>query len=86
MVLSSKGGIMPPLPYDQSRNIWRAIDASLKRLKVDSIDLWHIHRPDILAHPQEVARALDDAVRAGKIRTGGEQLHPAIRLRRCSTS
>lgn len=72
MVLASKGGIRPPLPYDQSREyLTEAIDASLKRLRTEVIDLYHIHRPDILAHPQEVARALDDAVNAGKIRALG---------------
>ena len=72
MVLATKGGIMPPLPYDQSGEYLRsAIDASLARLKTDSIDLYQIHRPDILAHPQEVARVLDDAVASGKIRTLG---------------
>ncbi len=72
MVLATKGGIMPPLPYDQSGEyLCSAIDASLTRLKTDSIDLYQIHRPDILAHPQEVARVLDDAVAAGKIRTLG---------------
>ena len=72
MVLATKGGIMPPLPYDQSREYLNAaIDASLRRLKTDVIDLWQIHRPDILAHPQEVARTLDAAVAAGKIRTLG---------------
>lgn len=72
MVLASKGGIMPPLPYDQSAAyLSSAIDASLQRLKTGTIDLYQIHRPDILAHPQEVARTLDDAVNAGKIRTLG---------------
>ncbi len=72
MVLASKGGIMPPLPYDQSAAyLASAIDASLKRLRTETIDLYQIHRPDILAHPQEVARTLDDAVKAGKIRTLG---------------
>jgi predicted oxidoreductase len=72
MVLATKGGIMPPLPYDQSADYLRkAIDISLTRLKVDSVDLWQIHRPDILAHPQEVARVLDDAVASGKVRTLG---------------
>ena len=68
MVLASKGGILPPLPYDQSPTYLQgAIEASLRRLRTDRIDLYQIHRPDILAHPQEVARVLDDAVRAGKI-------------------
>ena len=72
MVLATKGGIRPPLPYDQSpAYLAEAIDASLTRLKVDTIDLWQVHRPDILAHPQEVASALDAAVASGKIRSLG---------------
>ncbi|HEX7858255.1 MAG TPA: aldo/keto reductase [Sphingobium sp.] len=72
MVLATKGGILPPLPYDQSTAyLNKAIDDSLRRLKTESIDLWQVHRPDILTHPQEVARALEDAVAAGKIRTLG---------------
>lgn len=72
MVLASKGGIRPPLPYDQSPEyLAEAIDASLRRLQVDTIDLYQIHRPDILAHPQEVARALEDAMTAGKVRSLG---------------
>ena len=72
MVLATKGGILPPLPYDQSADyLKKAIDDSLRRLKVDSVDLWQIHRPDILAHPQETARVLDDAVASGKIRALG---------------
>jgi predicted oxidoreductase len=68
MVLATKGGIRPPLPYDQSAAyVAEAIDTSLRRLRVEHIDLWQVHRPDILVHPQELARALDDAVRAGKV-------------------
>lgn len=72
MVLASKGGIMPPLPYDQSAAyLSAAVDASLRRMRVETIDLYQIHRPDILTHPQEVARTLEDAVAAGKIRSLG---------------
>jgi predicted oxidoreductase len=72
MVLATKGGILPPLPYDQSADYLRkAIDDSLRRLQVDSVDLWQIHRPDILAHPQETARVLDDAVASGKVKALG---------------
>lgn len=68
MVLASKGGIIIGVPYDSSGEyIGAAIDASLKRLGVDHLDLWQIHRPDILTHPQEMARALENAVTAGKI-------------------
>ncbi|NLR41251.1 aldo/keto reductase [Novosphingobium sp. ERW19] len=72
VVLATKGGILPPLPYDQSRDYLRsAIEDSLRRLQTDVIDLWQIHRPDILAHPHETARVLDDAVAAGKVRALG---------------
>lgn len=68
IVLATKGGIRPPLPYDQSAAWLReAIDASLRRLRTDRLDLYQIHRPDLLAHPQDVARVLDDAVAAGKL-------------------
>ncbi len=72
VVLATKGGILPPLPYDQSRDYLRtAIEDSLRRLQTDVIDLWQIHRPDILAHPHETARVLDDAVASGKVRALG---------------
>ncbi|MFY7836900.1 MAG: aldo/keto reductase [Novosphingobium sp.] len=72
MVLATKGGILPPLPYDQSADYLRkAIEDSLRRLKTDVIDLWQVHRPDILAHPHETARVLDDAVSSGKVRALG---------------
>lgn len=72
IVLATKGGIMPPLPYDQSAAyLSAAIDASLSRLGVERVELYQIHRPDILTHPQEVARTLADAVAAGKIASVG---------------
>ena len=72
IVLATKGGIMPPLPYDQSdAYLTGALDASLKRLGVDRIELYQIHRPDILTHPHEVARTLENAISAGKIATIG---------------
>jgi predicted oxidoreductase len=68
MVLASKGGIVIGTPYDSSRAyIAAAIDASLTRLGVDHIDLWQVHRPDILTHPAELAAALEAAKSAGKI-------------------
>jgi predicted oxidoreductase len=68
MVLATKGGIVIGTPYDSSASyIGQAIDASLQRLGVEQIDLWQIHRPDILTHPQEVASALEKARVQGKI-------------------
>jgi predicted oxidoreductase len=72
MVLATKGGIIPPTPYNSSAEyLTKAIDDSLVRLQTDRIDLWQIHRPDILTHPQEIARTIEDAHKAGKIRAFG---------------
>jgi len=72
MVLATKGGITPPVPYDSSRDyLMAALDKSLRRLRTDRIDLYQIHRPDIVAHPQEVARTLEDMVAEGKVRAVG---------------
>ena len=72
MILATKGGIIPPAPYDSSGGyLGEAIDKSLTRLQTDRIDLWQIHRPDILTHPQEIARVIEDAHKAGKIRAFG---------------
>ena len=68
MVLASKGGIRIGVPYDSSPGyIVHAVEASLRRLGVERIDLWQIHRPDLLAHPAETAAALDALVEEGKI-------------------
>ncbi len=71
-VLSSKGGIIPGVPYDSSAGyLMSACEASLRRLRTDTIDLYQIHRPDLLAHPQEIADALSRLRDAGKIRAAG---------------
>jgi len=76
MVLATKGGIMPPIPYDSSDAYLRsAVDASLGRLGVDVIDLYQIHRPDMFAHPAQVAATLADLVADGKIRAIGVSNH-----------
>lgn len=72
MVLATKGGIRPPTPYDSSpAYLAEACDASLRRLGVDVIDLYQVHRPDLLAHPAAVAEALDGLVAAGKVKALG---------------
>ncbi len=72
MVLATKGGITPPVPYDSSRAyLMDALDASLRRMRTDHVELYQIHRPDVLAHPQEVARTLEDMVTSGKVRAVG---------------
>lgn len=76
MVLASKGGIMPPLPYDSSPAYLRsACEASLTRMGVDVIDLYQIHRPDLYAHPADVAATLTELRNSGKIREVGISNH-----------
>ena len=68
MVLATKGGIRMGVPYDSGADyLAQAIDDSLTRMGVERVELYQIHRPDLLTHPQEVARTLEDAVKAGKI-------------------
>lgn len=68
MHIATKGGINPGAPYDSSPGyVASAIDASLKRMGVERVALWQIHRPDMLTHPAEAARGLEAAHTAGKI-------------------
>ncbi|MBS1706052.1 MAG: aldo/keto reductase [Armatimonadetes bacterium] len=53
------------------RHITQACEDSLKRLKTDWIDLYQIHRPQPSVAIDETIRALEDLVRAGKIRYAG---------------
>ncbi|MEX0786024.1 MAG: aldo/keto reductase [Dehalococcoidia bacterium] len=50
------------------RYVFEAVDASLKRLDTDYIDLYQIHFPDVNTPIEETMRALDDVVRQGKVR------------------
>lgn len=50
------------------RTVIAACEASLRRLQTDYIDIYYIHRPSTQTAIDETLRALDDLVRAGKIR------------------
>jgi len=81
LVLSTKGGVFPPLPYDSSADYLRqACEASLYRMGVDVIDLYQVHRPDLLAHPEEVAEVLTDLRAAGKVREVGVANHSSSQI------
>jgi len=75
VVLATKFG----LPMDDAgklrgasrRYIMQAVEASLRRLKTDWIDLYQLHRPDAQTPIEETLRALDDLVKAGKVRCIG---------------
>ena len=62
------GGAGEPYRYDsRAGHIVTSCEDSLRRLHVEKIDLYQIHRPDFLTHPEEVARAFDQLARAGKV-------------------
>ena len=64
-------GAMGPGENDQGlsrKHIMTAIDASLRRLNMDYVDLYQIHRWDSRTPIEETMQALDDVVRAGKAR------------------
>lgn len=76
IVLATKGGIVPGVPYDSSGPALRAaVQASLDRLGTDHVELYQVHRPDLLAHPAEVADALADMVEAGWVGAVGVSNH-----------
>lgn len=61
-----------PARYDFSAShILAACDESLQRLRIDTIDLYMLHRPDFLADPEEIARAFSELKQAGKVRFFG---------------
>ena len=62
------------------RYIIEAVEASLKRLKTDYIDLYQQHDYDPLTPIEESLRALDDLVREGKVRYIGNSNFPAWRI------
>lgn len=58
----------------------QAVEASLKRLATDRIDLLWVHMPDGVTPIEEIARGLDDLVRSGKILYAGLSDFPAWRV------
>lgn len=61
-----------PKRYDFScEHIIRSCEGSLERLGIDTIDVYLLHRPDVLMEPAEVADAFDKLRTAGKVREFG---------------
>jgi predicted oxidoreductase len=71
-VLATKFGIIPGVPYDSGANaVIRSCEESLTRLQTDTVDLFQVHRPDVLTHPAELAEALTKLRAQGRIREAG---------------
>lgn len=62
-----------------------SVEASLKRLKTDRIDLYWVHHPDGATPAEEIVRGFDDLARAGKILYAGLSNFAAWRLSRAVT-
>ena len=61
-----------PHRYDFSaRHILWSADQSLQRLGVDTIEIYQLHRPDLLMDPHEIAGAFDTLRQSGKVRAFG---------------
>jgi aryl-alcohol dehydrogenase-like predicted oxidoreductase len=71
VVLATKGRApMGDGPNDSGASrlhLVRALEASLKRLSTDSVDIYYVHTPDYSTPIEETLRALDDMVRSGKV-------------------
>lgn len=71
IILQSKCGIRKGM-FDFSKEyILESVDGILKRLKTDYLDILHLHRPDALVEPEEVAEAFDILESSGKVRHFG---------------
>ena len=78
-------GTDPNAAGNQRKNMMQAVEASLKRLKTDYIDLYWVHIWDQITPVEEVMRGLDDLVRAGKILYTGISDAPAWWIAQANT-
>ncbi|MGD1148197.1 MAG: aldo/keto reductase [Thermoanaerobaculaceae bacterium] len=67
------------------KNILRALEGSLRRLRTDAVDLYWLHAWDMLTPVEEVMATIDTLVRAGKVRYFGLSAVPAWYLARAQT-
>lgn len=67
------------------KNMVQSVEASLKRLRTDRIDLYFVHQDDFYTPIEEIVRGLDELVRAGKIVYVGISNFPAWRVATAAT-
>ncbi|MEL6688230.1 MAG: aldo/keto reductase, partial [Pseudomonadota bacterium] len=85
MILATKGGITPPRPYDSSRDyLMSALETSLQRLRVETIDLYQIHRPDLMIPMSDLAETLQIMIDSGKVQAIGVSNFTAGQMRALS--
>jgi len=72
--------------FDASkRHLLRTLDQSLRRLRVDAIDLWQLHAWDPLTPLEETLSAVDEAVASGKVRYAGVSNYAGWQVARAAT-
>ena len=81
LIISTKAGyLMWPGPYGEwgsRKNLLSSLNQSLKRMKLDYVDIFYSHRPDPNTPLEETMMALDQAVRQGKALYAGISNYPA---------
>lgn len=81
IILQSKCGIRTTGYYDSSYDhIIHSVDNSLKKMNTDYLDCLLIHRPDVLADVDEMARAFEELRCSGKVRWFGVSNHNPIQM------
>ncbi len=86
IIIQTKCGIRRGC-YDFSKeHILSSVDASLKRLHTDHVDVLLLHRPDTLMEPEEVAEAFDTLESAGKVRMFGVSNHSPMQIELLKTA
>lgn len=78
-------GVDPNAAGNQRKNMVQAVEASLRRLRTDYIDLYWLHIWDKVTPIEEVMRAFDDLVRQGKVLYAGVSDMPAWLVARANT-
>jgi L-glyceraldehyde 3-phosphate reductase len=85
LIISTKAGyLMWPGPYGDwgsRKNLLASLDQSLKRMRLDYVDIFYSHRPDPNTPLEETIGALDHAVRSGKALYAGISNYPPERTR-----
>lgn len=77
VVLATKTGAGSDAGKLSRRRIVQRLEASLHRLGTDHVDLYYMHFPDPATPLEETLRAMEELVRAGKVRYVGISNHPA---------
>ncbi len=80
IVIQTKCGIGKGMYDFSTEHILSAVEGSLKRLGVESIDVLLLHRPDLLMEPDQVAAAFDSLQASGKVKEFGVSNHSPLQI------